>query len=126
MSPDSNFSHFAPVLHVKNIEQTISFYESLGFSITFSWNDPIDYVVMKRGEQVAFHFSKTDEDQPIPADFRSVYIFVHDVDALFEEYQSKEIVGLTSPEDRPYGMRDFDLKDINGVMLTFGKEIQKT
>lgn len=44
------FSHFASILPVKNVSKSIVFYQDkLGIELTFSWNNPVDYAVVKRG-----------------------------------------------------------------------------
>lgn len=123
MKEHKNFSHFAPVFEVQDMEATLAYYQKLGFETTFKWQEPVDYAIVKRGAQVAFHFSKSDQPPNGEASFRSIYIFVYDVDALYQEFKDKEIPNLTVPQDRDYGMRDFDLKDLNGYNLTFGKSI---
>ena len=50
-------------------------------------------------------------------------IFVHDIDALYQKYQ-KAGANITNPiGDREWGMRDFDITDPNGFILSFGAEM---
>lgn len=48
------------------------------------------------------------------------YVFVPDVDALFEEFKAKEVVIHQAPENASYGLREFVLEDPEGHRLTFG------
>jgi uncharacterized glyoxalase superfamily protein PhnB len=47
-------------------------------------------------------------------------IFVRDVDQLYAEVSARGARLLNRPEDRDYGMRDFDVVDADGNQLTFG------
>ncbi len=118
------FSHFASILPVSDITSSINFYqEKLGFKVTFTWNNPVDYAVLKRGENVSIHFTKR-HHQTIPTPTNtSLYIFVKDADAVFAEYKSKGVAFQTPISNRDYGMRDFDIKDPDGHILTFRKEV---
>jgi uncharacterized glyoxalase superfamily protein PhnB len=52
----------------------------------------------------------------------AVYLFVSDVDALYAELKAKGAKTLNAPKDYPYGMRDFDVHDLDGNQLSFGQE----
>ena len=118
-------SHGATIFHVDDVEKSSRFYrDELGFEITFEWGDPIRYVVTNRDEAVFIHFSQKENFSEVqPGNFNTIYIFVHDVDAIYQELLSKN-VDITDPiGDRDYGMRDFDIRDPDGNMLSFGKHI---
>jgi uncharacterized glyoxalase superfamily protein PhnB len=44
------------------------------------------------------------------------------VDALYQELKSRGAHALNEPKDYPYGMRDFDVHDLDGNQLCFGME----
>ncbi|MCD2260190.1 VOC family protein [Psychroserpens luteolus] len=48
------------------------------------------------------------------------YIEVEDIDLLYEEFASKGAQIRHTPEDKPWGMREFPLKTIDGHRITFG------
>ena len=52
----------------------------------------------------------------------AVNIFVTDVEALYEELKSRGARAINGPKDYPYGMRDFDVLDLDGNHLCFGME----
>ena len=117
---DELFSHCAPVLSVDDVMEAANFYKhKLGFDITFTYGEPTYYAVVKRGEGVSIHLSER-EDTSTPIARCHVYIFVSDVDALYEEYLSKGVKIHTPPATQEHGMRDFDLNDSSGHFLTFG------
>jgi len=117
------FSHCAPVLSVDNAVDTARFYkEKLGFEIAFTYGDPPYYVVVKRGQGVSIHFSER-EDCTAKIQPCCVYIFVTNVDAVYDEYLSKGVDVAAPPENQEYGMREFDVVDPNGHFLTFGQDV---
>lgn len=120
----TKISHFATVIAVPDVTETIQWYkEKLGFKITFTWNTPIDYAVLKKGENVSLHFSKSEDYSKNKIfDTTLVYFFVHNVDAIHAEFVENGVKKISQPEDREYGMRDFDIIDPNGYRLSFGKE----
>ena len=119
-----NLSHFAPVFPVNDIHKTLEWYESkMGFSTQFTWEDPVTYAIVRRDE-ITLHFA-LHKDLHVPQKpHTSLYIFVHDVDALFKELKEK---GIAQGEifDADYGMRDFDITDINGYQFTFGQNAEE-
>jgi hypothetical protein len=52
-----------------------------------------------------------------------VSIFVDDVDALHADLVKRGARVLKAPRD--YGLRDFDVADLDGNMIFFGMESQK-
>ena len=120
------FSHFAMVIAAANIEKSKKFYTgSLGFTITFEWGSPTTYVVMKRGEYVSLHLTKDPhKSRPSPV-ATSAYIFVHDIDLLHQEFIERDVEIYNPIDNRDYGMRDFDILDPDGYILTFGTAVEK-
>ncbi len=49
-------------------------------------------------------------------------MFVTDVDTLYRELQSKGAGTQKEPKDYSYGMRDFDIHDLDGNQLCLGME----
>lgn len=116
------YSHAATILPVSDVQTTAEYYrDKLGFEIKFLWNDPPEYAVLKAGNDVNIHLSKT-QNAKASTDHIAVYIFAHNVDALYQTFQESGVHIHTPIGDRDYGMRDFDIKDPNGHLLSFGKE----
>lgn len=119
------FSHSSPIFPVSDPSETARYYRDvLGFDIVFEWGDPPTYVVVNRDQAVGIHLIEKDDDFKPSSAHTSLFIFVHDVDAVYEEYQ-KSGAHITNPiGDRDYGMRDFDVTDPNGYILAFGRGIE--
>lgn len=119
------FSHASVVWPVKDMEASISFYrDQLGFTVNFTWEDPITYAVIRRGE-IGIHLTLLDD---MPANYKpltSLFIFVHDVDAVWKEVNDKGVNVVAAIGDRDYGMRDFDITDPDGYRLIFGQGIDR-
>jgi hypothetical protein len=55
-----------------------------------------------------------------PAGASSLCVFVGDADALHRELTGRGARVLKAPASYPYGMRDFDVADLDGNVLVFG------
>ena len=117
--PSSNPAQFvqgAPVLHVANVEATAAFYRDvLGFTCDFGDEA---YAVVWR-DNSAIHFVRGDGSPT------GVHLFqwVKDVDAYFREIVERGAEVTAEPTNQPYGLREFGVRDINGVEIVFGQDI---
>ncbi len=119
-SPD-NFSHAATVLPVQDVQQSIRFYtESLPFELTFSWGTPVTYAVLKKGG-VSVHLSERADDQSPSKEHCAWYIFVYDLEQIYQHCLAKGVRIKNPPAERDYQMSDFDIEDPDGHIITFGK-----
>ncbi len=118
-------SHSATIFPVENPLLSAEYYrDKLGFEITFQWKNPPSYVVTKLGESVSIHFVKRQDDgQPSPT-HTTVMIFVHNVDKVYEKMRENAVDVINPLETRDYGMRDFDIRDPNGYILSFAQGIR--
>lgn len=55
----------------------------------------------------------------------AVSILVDDVDALHADLVKRGACVLKAPKDYDYGLRDFDVADLDGNVIFFGMESQK-
>ncbi|MEQ1493505.1 MAG: VOC family protein [Terricaulis sp.] len=53
----------------------------------------------------------------------SLYIDTTDADALHAEFQSKGADIVCPPDDQPYQMREFQVRDLDGHLLGCGHDI---
>ena len=114
-------SHASCVLPVSDMGKSIEFYvNKLGFEITFSWNTPIDYAIVKR-ESVEIHLTLKEGYKKGGFVHTNIYVFVNDIQLLHEEYISKHVAFHRDLNIQEYGMTDFDVMDFDGHILTFGK-----
>ncbi len=117
------FSHSSTILPVADPQASAEYYRDvLGFSISFLWEDPPSYAVINRDDAVGIHFTKH-ENFKLSESTPAIYIFVHDPDALYEEYQRSGVKIVEPINDTEYKMREFVVEDINGYKLVLGKGI---
>ncbi|MDR5589908.1 VOC family protein [Christiangramia sp. SM2212] len=122
MSNQENFSHSAVIFPVSNLEQSIDFYTNkLGFEKTFEWGEPMYYAVVKRGG-VGIHLTKRSDGGRPSKYHRALYVFVNDIDKLNKVCKENSVHIVNDLESRDYKMRDFDIEDPDGFIITFGKQ----
>ena len=107
-----------PVLASLNIDRTVTFYtETLGFERR-GWKD--DHYAIVGRDAIDIHFWKC--DNPIFPKNTSCYIYVEDVDALHAEMQAAGVVHPNGPlGDKPWGVREFSILDLDGNLIRFGQ-----
>ena len=111
----------ATVFIVSDIVKSIEHYcDALGFSVTFQYGNPTFYACLCRDE-VGLHLLAAHETKRLPGN-GGICVFVTDVDAVHAELAGRGAKVIKPPQDYDYGMRDFDVIDLDGNHLTFGME----
>jgi uncharacterized glyoxalase superfamily protein PhnB len=72
-------------------------------------------------DEVALHLLASRQTRRLPGN-GGICVFVTDVDRLHTDLVSRGANLINAPQDRDYGMRDFDAVDPDGNQLTFGRE----
>ncbi|MDR6305104.1 putative glyoxalase superfamily protein PhnB [Nitrobacter vulgaris] len=123
MSPHApQFCSAATLFVVQDVPKAVAHYRDvLGFKVGFTYGDPVFYGGVERGD-VTIHFQAANKT-PRESGQGAVNVFVTEVDALHDELKSRGATIVHPPGDRPYGMRDFDIDDLDGNRLTFGMGI---
>src|SRR5262245_9559434 len=118
---DPMLVHAATVFVVSDITESIAHYgQALGFKVTFQYGQPTFYACLARDE-VALHLLAARETKRLPGN-GGICVFVKDVDAIYAEFVERGAKVIKPPQDYDYGMRDFDVVDLDGNHLTFGME----
>jgi uncharacterized glyoxalase superfamily protein PhnB len=52
-----------------------------------------------------------------------LFQWVKDVDAYHREIAGRGAVVAMEPTDQPYGIRELGIRDVNGVAIVFGQDI---
>jgi len=111
----------ATVFVVSDIARSIEHYQdALGFKVTFQHGQPTRYACLCRDE-VALHLLAAHETRQLPGN-GGICVFVRDVDLVHAELIERGAKVIKPPSDYDYGMRDFDVVDLDGNHLTFGME----
>ena len=114
----------ATVLTVRDIAASLAYYrDALGFTITFEWGEPTYYVCLCRDE-AAVHLRAANKFELLPGN-GALCIFVEDVDAIHAELVARKAKVVKPPQDYDYGMREFNVVDLDGNELFVGMGIDK-
>ena len=113
-----------PMIHVPDVRATIEWYQAIGFTINYSFDDGGDglsFASLSFGSgEVLFNSG----GWPNAAKRREVdlYVYLDDVDDLYGRLENRvEVVkGL---HDTFYGMREFIIRDVNRFWVTFGQDL---
>ena len=129
---NSKLKYLSPILWTKDLEQTISFYETvLGFKKQTQFpnfasmtrdNVEIMFVLPIDEPEDCKDPNNKEEFFPRPQLTGSIYITTEKVDELWEFVKDKVKI-ISSISDREYWMRDFSIQDNNGYELVFGEDI---
>lgn len=106
-------------LRVADLSAAIDFYTTcLGFVHAFSWGDPPAMAGVNIGETQIFLEAGT----PAPHGC-SLYFVVGDADALYDFHRAHGVEVIEMPGDRPWELRDYTVRDLDGYALTFGHRL---
>ncbi|ATC31000.1 VOC family protein [Caulobacter vibrioides] len=124
----SNFIQVTPFLHVRDLDEALSFFvDLLGFGVPY--REP-GYAYVHR-ETVGFRLLEAEEAviKPRGVGGFAYYIDVRDVDAVAAELAPRLAAlppeDVCGPVDQPYGQREFMIRAPDGGLLVFGQAIEK-
>jgi len=123
----TKISSTAPVLLVDDVATSVAYFcVILGFKLEFTQNEQYMgvfrdgvHVHLAASNGAPLHSNRvawTDKIQPADVNF-----FVNDVDALYREFKEKGATVGGEPADQAYGVRDFQVTDLNGYTLRFNQ-----
>ena len=120
------FKSIAPSFVVDDVVATAEYYRDvLGFEILSYFGEPEMFAMIARGG-VEIHFGKADtEPQRSNIELRKIrsdaYIWVSDVNELFEELTASGADILEGPVKRIYDCTELEVRDCNGFKLVFSQ-----
>jgi uncharacterized glyoxalase superfamily protein PhnB len=118
----------APNIFVKNMDQTIKFYEQLEFKLTMKVPDEGSLVwAMMTNGNVSFMFQTFESlGSELPEISRNdggsllLYIQIKEIEQYYDRIKGKVNI-LKGLEKTFYGATEFSILDINGYVLTFAE-----
>jgi catechol 2,3-dioxygenase-like lactoylglutathione lyase family enzyme len=119
------FHRQIPVLPVADLKATIKYYKTkLGFSEEWFWEDT-DAGCGRNELFMLFNLNPTLLDAMLAASAPLEIIWiVEQVDDIYAEYTQKDLTLLSELENKPWGMREFTIKDINGYSIRIAEPIE--
>ncbi len=119
----------SPNIFVTNIEQTIGFYQQLGFNVVMTVPEKGDFIwVMMTCGKVTFMFQTFESlgsDLPIISrqDGGSLLLYIQttEIRKFFDQIKDNVKV-IKEPEKTFYGATEFSIEDNNGYLLTFAED----
>jgi catechol 2,3-dioxygenase-like lactoylglutathione lyase family enzyme len=117
--PHIDCAQHHPGLRVGDLSAAVDFYvERLGFYKAFTWGDPPEMAGVNLDRVQIF----LERGTPRPEGC-SLYFVVGDADELFAFHQRNGVAIVQPPGDRPWHLRDYRIRDLDGYELTFGHRL---
>lgn len=119
--PRANLFGVSPVLPVPDVAAAVDYYaDRLGFKREPLWGDPPTHGSVNRG-RVGIQFTRASRDHVAGSFPGAVYLFVDDAEAYAQELLANGVVPEEPVEEKPYGMIEFAVRDLNGYRLVVGQ-----
>jgi len=104
---------------VTDVLAAADFYtKKLGFTLAFTWGEPTTMAGVNLDKVQIF----LEQGMPQPKGC-SVFFVVGNADEVYEFHRANGVEIVTPPGDRPYGLRDYRVRDLYGYELEFGHYI---
>ena len=118
-TPEVDCEQQHAALPVSDVLAAVDFYtKKLGFRLGFTWGDPPGMAGVNLGNVQMF----LERGTPNPTGC-SVYFVVGNADELYEFQRDNGVDIVEAPGDRPYGLRDYRVRDLYGYELGFGHHL---
>ncbi len=121
------FKELTPMMETNDLKQTIAFYTGiLGFTLgdTFEHDGETVWCTLWKDElSIMFNLPNKVMNYGRILLSGSLYFYLEGVDEYWQHVKDKTVV-VYEPENFPYNMREFAIKDNNGYVLNFGESIQ--
>jgi catechol 2,3-dioxygenase-like lactoylglutathione lyase family enzyme len=135
VEPPAMLNSITPSFIVDNLSETLDFYQSkLGFKLLYKGGGDAecdDYWAFVGRDQIMVSFKAVaPEIHPQPNRPRhewapwDAYINTSDPDALYTEFQSRQVPMHRELENTSDGLRAFEIADNNGYVLCFGRPVE--
>jgi uncharacterized glyoxalase superfamily protein PhnB len=119
----------APEFLVANMTRAAEHYrDRLGFRIIgYFFEDPPVFAMVGRDDQIVMLLlakrSRGGSNRTHKAEAIDAYLWVDDVEALYAEFQQSGADIAMPPTLRVYGMKEIEVRDLDGYVLCFGQDV---
>lgn len=110
--------HAEPVLAVKDVSETVLYWHDvLGFPGKWTWGEPVNHGgVSWQGVFIQFTLNP---ELAAASKGNCIWIRVRQLELLYEIHQKKNVEIVEELRNKPWGMADYTVKDINGYYIIF-------
>jgi GNAT superfamily N-acetyltransferase len=109
-----------PIFTVVDVVATVRYYGAvLGFTSEWLWGDPPDFGGVRWGRFGVMFAQQNTAGAPVGGQWHA--FFVNGVDALYELHRQKGATIFSPLEAKPWGLREYTVRDLNGHYLRFGE-----
>jgi GNAT superfamily N-acetyltransferase len=109
-----------PIFPVADVVATVRYYRDvLGFREGWTWGEPPYFGGVRWGKVGAMFALESGPDATIGGQWHS--FFVEGIDALHESHRRTGAVICSPLEAKPWGLREYTVRDLNGHYLRFGQ-----
>lgn len=117
-------THIYPVFSVRDMREALNYYgEKLGFSVRWTWGDPISRAGVSIGQ---VEIQLDEPEAGVPLSISNAYCHMTDIDSYFADCRDRGAMITSELEARPWRMRDFRVVDPSGNVLGFGEQSRPT
>jgi len=120
----------APFFLVSDVVGAAEYYrDRLGFRIVgYFFEEPPVFAMVGRDDQIIMLSLMTDarrggSNRDYHGDALDAYLWTDDVDALHGEFQQRGADIASAPQLRIYGMKELEVRDLDGYVLAFGQDM---
>ncbi|HVI45703.1 MAG TPA: VOC family protein [Chitinophaga sp.] len=124
-----------PIFPCTSVDETIEFYEQLGFTVTYRQKSPNPYTVVRK-DWIELHFYGLKTHVPGKS-YHTCYITTDETDELYEAFTaalrkangklpSRGLPRISDIRDKSYGVREFMFHDLAGNCIRIGRKLHTT
>jgi uncharacterized glyoxalase superfamily protein PhnB len=119
----------APFFLVADVTKAAEFYrDKLGFKIIgYFFEEPPVFGMVGRDDKIIMlslmQASRGGSNRSHKSEAIDAYFSVDDVDALYAEFQQAGADIIMPPQLRIYGMKELEIRDLDGYVLCFGQDV---
>jgi len=118
-TPQIDCEQHHTTLFVNDVAAAVDFYtRKLGFKLAFTWGEPPTMAGVNLDHVQIFLELGT----PSPKGC-ALYFVIGDADVLHQFHLGNAVEIVAPPDDKPYGIREYTVRDLNGYYLNFGHRL---
>ena len=111
-----------PTLPARDIDETVAYYERLGFELVAAYPGDQRYVIIRR-DDAELHFYEFPVDPK--QNLSGCYLRIGDAAALHDEWEAARTEILQPLTETDYGLREFAVSDPNGNLIKIGSPLKE-